>query len=362
MAFEIDFLPVGDGERGGDAIALRLGNLTNTNEQTVVVLDGGTKESGEQLAEHVKRYYKTTVVDFVVCTHSDADHASGLTEVLENLTVRRLFLHLPWNHVQDLEEQLKKAPSTDTVRQHFRKSLDSARELEKLAKRKGIPIIEPFSDTLKPNSTFAVLGPSTSFYEGLLESFRCADELALTGKAFFEKMLAGADKAIKWIAETWSSETLVEPNGDASSAENNSSVVLLFGHGDSRFLFTSDAGVPALTQAADFADSVGIDLKTVTHIQIPHHGSKRNVGPAILDRILGPKLKEQQTTRKAIVSAPKDGAPKHPSKRVVNAFMRRGAVVIATQGNTICYHSSDVGVRSGWVNAVPLPFYDKVEE
>jgi hypothetical protein len=26
MAYEIDFLPVGDGERGGDAIALRFGN------------------------------------------------------------------------------------------------------------------------------------------------------------------------------------------------------------------------------------------------------------------------------------------------------------------------------------------------
>ncbi|MGA8407555.1 MAG: MBL fold metallo-hydrolase [Candidatus Acidiferrales bacterium] len=360
MAFEIDFLPVGEGERGGDAIALRFGNLANPNEQTVIVLDGGTKKSGAELVEHIKTQYKTTVVDAVVCTHSDADHASGLTEVLENLTVRNLFMHLPWNHVQDLEDQLKKASATDTVRQHFRKSLESARELERLAKRKGIPIVEPFSDTLRAG-TLTVLGPSTHFYEGLLESFRCAGELALKERPFFDKIFAEAGKAIKWLTETWSSETLVEPDGDASSAENNSSVVLLFSEGDRKFLFTSDAGVPALTEAANYALRVGVDLKTVNGIQIPHHGSKRNVGPAILDRIVGPKLKEENVTKSVIVSAPKDGAPKHPSKRVINAFMRRGGKVIATQGMTILHRSYDAPDR-GWANAVALPFYDRVEE
>jgi len=361
MAFEIDFLPVGEGERGGDAIALRFGNLSNPNEQVVVVLDGGTKESGARLVQHIKTHYGTTVVDSVVCTHSDADHASGLTVVLEELTVRRLYMHLPWNHVQDLEDELKKASATDSVRQHFTKSLDSARELERLAKKKGIPIVEPFSDTLKPNGTFAVLGPSTSFYEGLLESFRCADELALKGKSFLERVFAEAEKAVKWLAETWWSETLVEPDEDDSSAENNSSVILLFTHGNSKFLFTSDAGVPALTEAAKYAESLGTDLKTVSGIQVPHHGSKRNVGPTILDRILGTKLKEQKMTKSAIVSVPKDGAPKHPSKKVVNAFMRRGAKVIATQGNKILHHSHDAPDR-GWVEATPLPFYNKVEE
>src|SRR5882724_11520972 len=128
MAYEIDFMPVGEGERGGDAIALRFGNLPG--EQTVIVLDGGTKESGAELVSHIDSQYKTKIVDSVLCTHSDADHASGLTEVLENLTVRRLYMHLPWNHVRDLEDQLKKASATDEVRQHFRKSLDSARQLE----------------------------------------------------------------------------------------------------------------------------------------------------------------------------------------------------------------------------------------
>ena len=123
MAFEIDFMPVGEGERSGDAIALRFGNLQNPREQTVVVIDGGTKESGAALVEHIKTFYKTTAVDDVICTHSDSDHASGLTEVIDNLSVGRLFMHLPWNHLADLDELMKSAEiSNEKLRRHFKKS------------------------------------------------------------------------------------------------------------------------------------------------------------------------------------------------------------------------------------------------
>ena len=55
MGYEIDFLPVGDGEKGGDAIVFRYGNInSNRNEQVVGVIDGGTKESGEKIVEHIK--------------------------------------------------------------------------------------------------------------------------------------------------------------------------------------------------------------------------------------------------------------------------------------------------------------------
>src|SRR5207249_968896 len=115
------------------------------------------------------------------------------------------------------------------------------------------------------SGALAVLGPSTSYYESLLESFRCSDELALKPQpTFVEKAAAQVEKAIKWIAENWNTETLVEPDEDATSAENNSSAILLFRHENERFLFTSDAGVPALTNAADFAQGLGVDLKTVT--------------------------------------------------------------------------------------------------
>ena len=41
MGYEVDFLPVGDGEKSGDAISLRFGNLFGgRNEQVVIIIDG----------------------------------------------------------------------------------------------------------------------------------------------------------------------------------------------------------------------------------------------------------------------------------------------------------------------------------
>src|SRR5258707_1698440 len=102
-----------------------------------------------------------------------------------------------------------------------------------------------------------------------------------------------ADKATTWLDETWDIETLAEPKDGECSAENNSSVILLFSYGERKFLFTSDAGVPALTEAANYAETAGVDLSTLTGIQVPHHGSKHNVGPTVLNRILGPILKDR---------------------------------------------------------------------
>ena len=42
--YEIDFRAVGEGERSGDAIVVRFGNLAgNRDQQFVMVIDGGTK-------------------------------------------------------------------------------------------------------------------------------------------------------------------------------------------------------------------------------------------------------------------------------------------------------------------------------
>jgi hypothetical protein len=52
--YKLDFLPVGNESRGGDAIALRFGSLLTPQQQKVVVLDGGTQESGASLVSHIK--------------------------------------------------------------------------------------------------------------------------------------------------------------------------------------------------------------------------------------------------------------------------------------------------------------------
>jgi hypothetical protein len=283
--------------------------------------------------------------------------------VLESLSVKRLLMHLPWKHADNIDQLFKDPKMTaNSVMRRFKKSLDQAHGLATLAENKGISIYEPFSDKIKPSEHFTVLSPSVKFYEELLLAFRCAPEPAVE-TPFLQKAVVAVKEAVtKWIEEKWDFETLGEPEVNASSAENNSSVVLLFKDGTDQFLFTSDAGVPALSEAVKCAQGLGLEVSTVNGIQVPHHGSKQNVGPAILNVILGPKRKDQQYPKSAFVSVAKGGEPKHPSKKVVNAFMRRGAIVYPTQGKIVCHPSKDAPARPGWVKAVTLPFSTQVEE
>jgi len=362
MGFEIDFLPVGDGEKGGDAIALRYGKLDGTrSEQVVVVIDGGTKESGENLVNHIQEYYKTDQINLVISTHPDADHSSGLTVVLENLKVDNLWMHRPWEHAQDIKDAFKNGKITGKgLKESIKKSLENAYELEAIAKRKKIPIFEPFSDFSKKDSQLIILGPGEEFYENLLPNFRETPE-PKESAAWPEKFVTVAKEVIRWIAETWGMETLADPEEGETSAENNTSTILLLPLNGKKFLFTSDAGTEALNNAIDKAESLGIDLREVGFLQIPHHGSKHNIGPTILNRIIGEKIKEKKHLKTAYVSAPKNGDPKHPSRKVVNAFIRRGAKVYATKGSEKYHHSQDAPDR-GWSKAEPLQFNDDVEE
>lgn len=356
MAWEVDFLAVGEGEKSGDAIALRWGNLSGPRpEQTIFVIDGGTQDSGERLVEHIQKFYGTTKVDAVILSHPDADHASGLAVVLEKLEVDRLFMHQPWNHAEYIAHLFNDGRVTPTgIEDRAWEALRHARELEKIAERKGIPIIEPFSD-----NGSAVLSPSRAFYQEQLVRFRCMPEQKekrAQAELYeqFSSILLGAVRAL----ETWFKETLADPDSEATSGENNSSVVLLLDLGAEKFLFTADAGVPALEQAVACAVARGVDLKTVKYLQIPHHGSRRNIGPTVLNEILGPILQPDSPQGKtAFVSAAKD-SPKHPAKRVVNAFKRRGAKVYATQGKSIRQSSKDAPPRTGWTSASELPFFD----
>src|SRR5690242_10378733 len=98
MGYEIDFLQVGSGEKGGDAIAIRFGDLLTEGWQRVVVVDGGFTTTGETMVQHIKEYYNTSTVDLLISTHPDQDHVAGLATVIQELTVRNVVMHRPWLH------------------------------------------------------------------------------------------------------------------------------------------------------------------------------------------------------------------------------------------------------------------------
>ncbi len=54
MTFEVDFLAVGKESQSGDAIALRYGDFADRDSYRIVVIDGGVKETGTELVDHIK--------------------------------------------------------------------------------------------------------------------------------------------------------------------------------------------------------------------------------------------------------------------------------------------------------------------
>lgn len=122
MAYEIDYIRVGDGEKGGDAITFRYGDFSSPSTQNVVVIDGGTKESGKALVEHIKRHYGTTHVDLVIASHLHNDHISGLTEVLEQLTIGGIVAHCPWDYTEAIQKMTNTSSTANKLETKLEKS------------------------------------------------------------------------------------------------------------------------------------------------------------------------------------------------------------------------------------------------
>ncbi len=358
MGHEVDLVAVDAGERSGDAIALRFGNLYGErSEQRVVVVDGGFKESGEKLVSLINRYYGTNEVDLVISTHPDDDHVSGLSVVLEKMIVKELWMHKPWEHTDDMAELFKDGRVTDSsIGERLQRSLNSAKELEEIAGKKGILIVEPFTGLTDSTSVVTVVGPTKEYYEQLLLDFRATPESKFS---FLERTIEAGKGLVARIAESLHIETLTDEG--ETSAENNSSVILMVQIDNKKLLFTGDAGIPALTLAANILEANGIATTDWSFIKVPHHGSKHNVGPTILNKLLGSKLPEDVKIKTAFASVSKDGAPKHPSKKVTNAFRRRGAPVYVTLGQNI-WHHHDTPDRKNYSSITPLQIYDEVEE
>ena len=62
QSLEIDFLAVNSGEKSGDAICLRYGDFSSAGTQNVIVIDGGTLESGRNMVKHIKDNYQTNML------------------------------------------------------------------------------------------------------------------------------------------------------------------------------------------------------------------------------------------------------------------------------------------------------------
>lgn len=338
--YQIDFLPVesetGVGTKSGDAITAQL--TLEDGREVVIVIDGGFSTTGEALVEHIQNYYGTTHVDIVVSTHPDADHINGLNHVIETLTVGELLIHRPRNHAHNVADF---------------SNLEAVDNLIATAEQRGVIVTEPFTGLSRWGGQLQVLGPGKDYYQELLAEHlqEMKSGVAAHRRSLTASLLTKGRDLLAKALPSLPIETLGEDG--VTAPRNNTSAVVLLTVDDRRILFTGDAGIPALTAAVDeYELTVGsFDLNPLNVFQAPHHGSRRNLSPSLLNRIFGSPGERIGDFQAPISSA--KAAPKHPSPKVVNALSRRGGYVVATEGRILCM--SHGVTRSGWSTIAPLP-------
>ena len=361
--YEIDFLEV-HSSKSGDAIGIR---YQINNLEYIHVVDGGYLETGKKLAAHINKFYNSPAyIDHVVVTHPDGDHAAGLREILEVFDVGTLWMLRPWEYADELIDHFKRFQSVENLKTRLREIYPNISKLEEIALEKGIEIKEPFVGA--QIGEFHVLAPSKSRYLSLIiESEKTPEshkmEPTQESTAFIEVAGRAVTAIVNFVKSAWGAEVF---SPEETSSENDMSVVQYAELCKERILLTGDAGRASLTEAADYAASIGIQLPGIKRFQVPHHGSRRNVSTEVLNRWLGEPLPVQpadgETRFTAIVSAAQEDED-HPRKAVLRAMIHRGAWVISTgDGRGTKRTSKNAPARDGWTTANSLAYPDEMEE
>lgn len=332
--YEVDFIGVGE-TASADAIGLRFSN-PHTGGIAHVLIDGGWQQDGDAVVDHIARFYGSRV-DLVVCTHPDGDHIGGLGQVIRECTVGTLWIHRPVVHGAPTEE-----------------GYGAAEDLIQVAVDYGVAVQEPWAGATAFGGALMLAGPSENYYLECLQDQLSGTRqaAAATTVSLSARLLEGAqsllDRALTYMP-------VEVPFGDAggTDARNNSSMVLSLLTGSQRFLFTADAGVPALDHALDMIDQTAHANVPVTVFKLPHHGSRHNLDLVTIRRALDAQS-EHRHGLAMVTLAPKSDGKKLPSGRVTNACSRRGYPVFTNREGTATY-SGEGSTRSRGTPLQPLP-------
>jgi len=223
-------------------------------------------------------------------------------------------------------------------------SEQTRRDLLNALEGRNVPIFSPFAgDKIGPLS---VLGPSEEFFD---EQFRKLDDRA-TVEILNERIERRRREALLGanLLKLKAADAQEELGGEPTSPENEVSTILAAIWDGRVALLTADAGCEGLTAA--IANPFQIDIRNLRWMQVPHHGSRRNLNQDLIDHF---------SPQTAFISG--SGSVKHPSRKLVNALKNSGGAVYSTHysvsPSSWLRHSMGNVPDLGCVPAVPL--YEK---
>lgn len=297
---KIDFLSVGD----ADAIFVR---QYEGAAMTTYLIDGGNKSDSDLVRNHLSQL-KITRIDHLVSTHSHADHIDGLIGVVEDrsISIRQAWL----NSLSDVRSSALKMASEQRFYHLYgevNRSSKSEKTLVDALKARNISISEAFMG--QKIGGLEVMSPTRGFFDEMKREMVSPGILQRLNDDVFRQ-------AVARLANLGSSSDEAEGGlGEADTTpENQISLVLLYrAASGERCLLTSDAGIKALEAVVGRDAGLG-RVKSMRLFQAPHHGSRRNLTHDLIDYF-----------SPAHAAASASGSDKHPSKKVMDAFLEVGA-------------------------------------
>jgi beta-lactamase superfamily II metal-dependent hydrolase len=348
--YEIDFRQVHT-SKSGDAIAIR---YQIGAQWYVHLVDGGYSTSAPEVATFIRGTYGTNVINHVVVTHPDRDHAEGLAPILEQFQVGALWMLRPWNYAAILRPYFPLYQSDEAVAKRLQDEYPYIFDLEQIARRRGIAIHEPFQGSYI--GAFRVLAPSPGRYLQLIIQSEKTPKAGPVG--ILAGLMQAAAPAIRLVKAGWGSEKF---SAEPTSVENEMSVIQYAVLCGDKILLTGDAGRDGLTEAAHYAVSNGHAVP-VNRFQAPHHGGRHNLSSDLLDFWVGPRLAQAvpkgQEKFEAVISAAKEDAA-HPRKAVLRGLRHRGAYVLTTEEMPIILQRNS---SRTWTMVENVPYPDEQEE
>jgi beta-lactamase superfamily II metal-dependent hydrolase len=318
--FEIFFQALGN----ADSIFVR--HYIN-GAQTNILIDGGRRSHAEAVRSFLRSLGETQI-HHLVCSHHHDDHAGGLIELVKDTS---LTFHQAWVHTEEIVAD--KANLAHYEARGYKKLVDVLRasketqvELIAALKQQAIPMAPPFAGAQV--GPLLILSPSKDFYNAQLQRIQQEAVAQALNDRYLKRQLnnlfdvfSGGQTLFGKAAEEKEEEEGAL-GGEPTSPENEVSTVIFLNGRDFKtgsYLFTADAGTEALSSVKAISERFSNLLSRLTWMQLPHHGSRRNLNEDLLDHF-------KPTT--AFVSA--EGSVKHPSKKLVNAVKDRGGKVFST--------------------------------
>lgn len=341
MEFTIDFIDVGD----GDAIIVwaRDANV----KDVVIFIDGGDAGNGQKVVDHYTQFIEphllqTRYIGFVN-SHPHEDHINGLLEVIELLgdKIQFAIYNDPVECItSEHRENIKKAylAKEDDDITHLYKEFEQIEKLNEFCKKNDVTRFKAFADVnVFLGDTFKILSPSEDFYVNLVQHF---SDIEFLKSVDFKKLKLAAKAS---ILEDLAPCEIVDEANDTSPENLTSTVIQLTDGSGNKYILTADAGVDAF----DYMESEGFTTDNILFVQLPHHGSRRNISSQWIGKF-----------DPSFFVASAVGDDKHPRRALVNCIKRNlpNCKVYSThKGGTLsyCTDRNAFPVR-GWTSAVPL--------